>query len=223
MTTALLFLSAIMAVVVWWLVRPTLNVSPWIERSTIQAAGGNGEFAMPPVQVGLWVFLAVATSLFALLISAYHMRMMEADWTKLSLPRILWLNTSVLVLASVAMEWTRASARRGQMDAMKNGLLAAGGFTFAFLAGQLWAWQQLNASGAFTLAHRRYGDLIHPAAHGVARNPLVGRPVGVGQGDRQGLARRRGGEGPPQRGALRGVLAFSAARLGSAVRGLAEY
>ena len=63
MTVALLFLSAIMAVVVWWLVRPTLNASPWIERSTIHTARDN-QFSMAPVQVGLWVFLAVATSLF---------------------------------------------------------------------------------------------------------------------------------------------------------------
>jgi len=168
MTTALLLLSAIMAVVVWWLVRPTLNVSPWIARSTIQTAHGNGEFAMAPVQVGLWVFLAVATSLFALLISAYHMRMMEVDWTAMSLPRVLWLNTVVLVLASVAMQWTRGSARRGQAVGVKNGLLAAGGFSFAFLAGQLWAWQQLNASGAFTLANPAYAFfLLLTALHGI--------------------------------------------------------
>lgn len=168
MTTALLLLSAIMAVVVWWLVRPTLNVSPWIERSTIPTARGNGEFSMAPVQVGLWVFLAVATSLFALLISAYHMRMMELDWTTLRLPRVLWLNTGVLVLASVAMQWTRTSARRGQTDGVKNGLIAAGGFTLAFLAGQLWAWQQLNASGLFTLANPAYAFFVLlTALHGI--------------------------------------------------------
>jgi cytochrome c oxidase subunit 3 len=167
-TYALVFLSAIMAVVVWWLVRPTLNASPWLERSTIQTARDNNEFSVRPVQVGLGVFLAVATSLFALLISAYHMRMMEVDWTTLTLPRVLWLNTGVLVLASVAMQWTRTSARRGQADAVKNGLFAAGGLTFAFLAGQLWAWQQLNASGLFTLADPAYAFfLLLTALHGI--------------------------------------------------------
>jgi len=56
------------------------------------------------VKVGLGVFLAVATSLFALLISAYHMRMMGEDWVRLSVPNVLWLNTAVLILASVAMQ-----------------------------------------------------------------------------------------------------------------------
>ena len=168
MTTALLFLSAIMVVVVWWLVRPTLNVSPWMEHSAIHTARGNGEFAMAPVQVGLGVFLAVATSLFALLISAYHMRMMEADWTRLALPQVLWLNTGVLLLASVAMQWTRIAARREQMDSVKKGLLAGGAFTFAFLAGQLWAWQQLNASGHFSSANPAYAFFVLlTALHGM--------------------------------------------------------
>ena len=157
-----------MAVVVWWLVRPTLNVTPWIERSVIQTARDNNEFSMRPVQVGLGVFLAVATSLFALLISAYHMRMMEVDWTTLALPRVLWLNTGVLVLASVAMQWTRTGARRRQMGEVKNGLLAAGAFTIAFLAGQVWAWQQLSASGHFTAANPAYAFfLLLTTLHGI--------------------------------------------------------
>jgi cytochrome c oxidase subunit 3 len=88
-----------------------------------------------------------------LLISAYHMRMMEADWTRLPLPKVLWLNTAVLILSSLAMHWTLAAARRGQKDGVRTGLIAAGVFAFSFLAGQLWAWQQLNASGYFVAAN----------------------------------------------------------------------
>jgi cytochrome c oxidase subunit 3 len=167
-TYALLFLSTIMAIVVWWLVRHTLNVSPWMERTASEVARGNGELSQPPVQVGLGVFLAVATSLFALLISAYHMRMMESDWTTLALPRVLWLNTAVLILASIAMQWTRVAARRRRMDGLRNGLMAGGAFTFAFLAGQIWAWQQLNATGQFTAANPAYAFfLLLTALHGI--------------------------------------------------------
>ena len=149
MTTSLLVLSTIMAIVVWWLVRPTLNVKPWVEQHPVENVAGQGALPLPPVKVGLGVFLAVATSLFALLISAYHMRMMGADWTTLALPKVLWLNTGVLILGGVAMQWTRSAAQWGQIDSMRIGLIAAGVFTFCFLAGQLWAWQQLNASGYF--------------------------------------------------------------------------
>ena len=91
--------------------------------------------ALPTVKVGLWVFLAVATSLFSLLISAYHMRMMGDDWTRLVVPRVLWLNSAVLILASVAMQGTRAAARQGQLERVKSGLIASGVLSFSFLAG----------------------------------------------------------------------------------------
>jgi len=157
-----------MAIVVGWLVRKTLNTAPWVEQRTVEMNGRDGALALLPVQVGLGVFLAVATSLFALLIAAYHMRMMEADWTNLDLPRVLWLNSGVLVLASVAMQWTLVAARRGQIDAVRKGLAAGGVFSVAFLAGQVWAWQQLNASGQFTAFNPAYAFfLLLTAMHGI--------------------------------------------------------
>jgi cytochrome c oxidase subunit 3 len=157
-----------MAIVVGWLVRKTLNTAPWLEQRTVDVNGRDGALALLPVQVGLGVFLAVATSLFALLITAYHMRMMEADWTDLDLPRVLWLNSGVLVLASVAMQWTLVAARRGQIDAVRKGLAASGVFSFAFLAGQVWAWRQLNASGQFTAFNPAYAFfLLLTAMHGI--------------------------------------------------------
>ena len=168
MTTALIFLSAIMAIVVGWLVRKTINVAPWAEQRPIDIARGDGALALLPVQVGLGVFLAVATSLFALLITAYHMRMMEADWTTLELPRVLWANTVVLVFASVAMQWALVAVRQGRMDSARKGLIAGGVFSFAFLAGQVWAWQQLNATGLFTTANPAYAFfLLLTAMHGI--------------------------------------------------------
>ena len=160
MTTALLFLGALMAIVVWWLVRHTLHVAPWVEQRSIEIAHRDGTLHMPTVQVGLGVFLAVATSLFALSISAYHMRMMEQDWTHLELPRVLWLNCAMLILASVAMQWTLVTARHGSMDGVRKGLIAAGACTVAFLAGQLMAWQQLKATGHFTPANPAYAFFL---------------------------------------------------------------
>jgi cytochrome c oxidase subunit 3 len=155
-----LFLSAIMVVVIGWLVSKTINVAPWVEQRPTQVVSSDGALSLLPVQVGLGVFLAVATSLFALLISAYHMRMVETDWTTLSLPSVLWLNTGVLLLASVAMQWTLVVARRGDRGAVRTGLMAAGAFSFAFLGGQVWAWQQLSASGHFTVANPAYAFFL---------------------------------------------------------------
>src|SRR5262249_23598943 len=122
-------------------------------QGAVEGVDGKGALHLPTIKVGLWVFLGVATSLFALLISAYHMRMMDADWTKLPVPKVLWLNTAVLVLSSAAMQWARNEAERAQEEGVKAGLIAAGRLPFSFLAGQLWAWQQLNASGYFAAAN----------------------------------------------------------------------
>jgi cytochrome c oxidase subunit 3 len=157
-----------MAIAVAWLVRQTLNVKPWVEQRPVENADGEGALPIPPVKVGLGVFLAVATSLFALLVSAYFMRMKGEDWSALAVPRVLWLNTVVLILSSVAMQWARAAAQRGRMDGVRTGLLATGVFTFSFLAGQLWAWEQLNASGHFLAANPATAFFyLLTAVHGV--------------------------------------------------------
>jgi len=167
-TYALIFLAGLMAVVIWWLVRQTVNVKPWVEQRPADNVLGDGALSLPPVKVGLGVFLAVATSLFALLVSAYHMRMMGDDWVRLPVPKVLWLNTAVLIFASVAMQRTRNAARRGQSERVKSGMIAVGVLTFGFLAGQLWAWQQMDAAGYFLAANPAYSFFfLLTAVHGL--------------------------------------------------------
>jgi cytochrome c oxidase subunit III len=149
MTTTLVALAVIMAAIIGWLVRQTLGVRPWIEqRPLVNDVGGDG-FPLPSVKIGLGVFMAVATSLFALSISAYLMRREGADWRPLAQPTVLWLNTAMLVLGSVFFERARGAARSGDASGVKFGLLAGGASTLAFLAGQLWAWRQLDAAGYY--------------------------------------------------------------------------
>ena len=91
--------------------------------------------------------------MFALLISAYSMRMEMGEWKPASPPKLLWLNTGVLILSSGALQWAQVAARRGRMDRIKAGLLAGGVFALVFLAGQLIAWRQLDAAGYYLTAN----------------------------------------------------------------------
>ena len=141
-----------MAVIVWWLLKQTINVQPWAAQGSSEDVYG-GVLSRPTAKLGLWVFLAVVTSLFALFISAYAMRMKLGDWSPMPKPGLLWLNTGVLIVTSFAMEWTRAAANRGQTGDVRSGLVAGGVLTFVLLAGQLVVWQQLNASGYFVAAN----------------------------------------------------------------------
>ena len=145
-----LFLAVIAAIVAWWLAQQRLTAKPWLEAGQIGDTGGS---SLPAAKIGLGVFLAVVGSLFALLISAYSMRMDMGEWRPAPAPRLLWLNTGLLILSSGALHWAQVGARRGKMDSVRAGLLAGGVFALAFLAGQLIAWRQLDAAGYYLTAN----------------------------------------------------------------------
>ncbi|GMR17414.1 MAG: cytochrome c oxidase subunit 3 [Gammaproteobacteria bacterium] len=148
MTITLVFLAVIMATVIGWLLRQTLNTQPWIANPVDDAMSG-ASLDTSAKTIALTTFLAVATSLFALFISAYTIRMNMGDWSPLAEPRLLWFNSGLLLLASAAYHWTRNAAIAGRTAALKPGLGIAGLMTMLFLAGQLLAWQRLNASGYY--------------------------------------------------------------------------
>ena len=95
MTATLIVLAVIMGGIVIWLIRQTINVQPWAEEGVIGNHHSGGAFSVPPAKIGLIVFLAVATSLFSLFMSAYFQRMEYSDWTPLPEPGILWFNTAL--------------------------------------------------------------------------------------------------------------------------------
>ena len=104
-------------------------------------------------KIALIVFLAVVSSMFSLFISAYFMRMELADWQPLQDPQLLWFNTFCLVLASISIQWTCFSARHGQYESARIGLIATGILSGAFIVGQLWAWQQLIDQGFYLITN----------------------------------------------------------------------
>lgn len=167
MTITLIFLALLMAAILWWLFRQTVNVQPWV------AHGPTGDvhpgvLARPTAKTALIAFLGVATSLFALFISAYAMRINFLDWNPIPQPRLLMLNTAILIVASVAMEWTVFSARRGDRTGVRAGLLASGVLTAGFLAGQLLVWKQLSDAGYFLATSAATGFFyLLTAVHGL--------------------------------------------------------
>jgi len=104
-------------------------------------------------RTALSVFLAVVGVVFMLLLIAYGGRMAYEDWRPAPQLNLLWANTLVLILSSVALQWAQVSVRRGRMDAMRVGLLAGGAFTLVFLFGQLLAWRQLATMGYFDVSN----------------------------------------------------------------------
>ena len=104
-------------------------------------------------KLALKVFLAVVAVLFMLLVTAYGGRMAYEDWRPAPQVSLLWANTFVLILSSVALQWAQYSVRRGRLDAMRAGFLAGGAFTVVFLFGQVLAWRQLGAMVYFEVSN----------------------------------------------------------------------
>jgi len=152
--TILFFLVPIAIIVAWWLSQQRLTAKPWLEVGAIgEVPDTGGASPLPAALIGLGVFLAVVSSLFVLFISAYVMRMQVADWAEMPTPTVLWFNTGVLILSSVALQYAYVAARRGRMEGVGEGLIAGGLFAVTFLVGQLFAWRQLNAAGYFLAAN----------------------------------------------------------------------
>jgi cytochrome c oxidase subunit 3 len=149
------FIALLAGVVVWALLARRLTAKPWETAGSPEEVGAGSTLNLPPAKLGLLILLAVITSLFGLFISAYWMRMEHAhgDWIPLAVPRVLWLNTTLLILSSAGMQWASGAARRSQAKRVRVALITGGAFAWAFLAGQLLAWRQLSASGYFVASN----------------------------------------------------------------------
>ena len=148
MEIGLITLAIMLGTLLGWLLKQSFNTQPWVA-APVEEAAHQAPFNANARLVALTTFLAVATSFFALILSAYSLRMELGDWIPLTEPQLLWINTTVLVLASIAFQWTRNAAIRGDEAKLKPGLIVTGLLTSAFLIGQYIAWQQLFASGEF--------------------------------------------------------------------------
>src|SRR3954465_1655555 len=179
MSTLLLFMAGIAAIAGWWLSQQRLAAKPWLEEGVMVDLREESTSSLPAAKLGLGVFLAVVGSLFALFISAYSMRMNMVDWRTLPVPALLWFNTGVLVLSSVALQWAYMAARRDDIDGISIGLCAGGASAITFLVGQLLAWRQLSGAGYF-LASNPANSFFYliTAVHGLH---LMGGLVALGR------------------------------------------
>jgi cytochrome c oxidase subunit 3 len=150
--------AVVAGIAVWWLAARRLTTKPWEAQGTYDGRDAAEVARAAPARVGLWVFLAVATSLFALFVTAYFMRMNPhfftpgvtlRDWRPVQEPSILWFNTALLLAGSAGMQVARHAFARQRYERAMTGLWIGGGFAIAFLVGQWLAWRELQAAGVY--------------------------------------------------------------------------
>jgi cytochrome c oxidase subunit 3 len=116
-----------------------------------------------PSQTGVWVAVSAIAMSFAALTSALVVRQGSgADWQRFALPRILYLDTLILIASSYTLELARkrfaARTLLSSDDGAQARTLRSNGLYWLnitltlglfFVAGQVLAWQRLAAQGMF--------------------------------------------------------------------------
>jgi cytochrome c oxidase subunit III len=134
-----------------------LTEKPWLAPGLdpLTEPDAEGLRPLPAAAVGLRIYFGVASVMFLLIAAMFVMRVgghgpstgQQPDWKPMFWPPLLWFNTGVLLLSSVAWEWARAAGHRGQSENARAGLIAGGVLALVFLAGQLTVWRQLEDAG----------------------------------------------------------------------------
>ncbi len=122
---------------------------PWEHAGELEGLHGEFVAARSASRTGLLMFLAVISSFFLLLIISYYTRSLFPDWEVLTDPGILWINTVVLVFASVALQMASNAAKRDSFVGLRYSLIAGAALTLLFVGGQLVAWEQMAAAGFY--------------------------------------------------------------------------
>jgi cytochrome c oxidase subunit 3 len=117
------------------------------------------EPGVEPKKFVLWLLLVSSIMLFAGFTSAYIVRRGEGEWVVFELPIMFMLNTGVVVLSSVFMQWAYIAAKKDELNQTKIGLGLAIVLGTLFCIMQYWGWSQMvynsiyfgfaNPSGSF--------------------------------------------------------------------------
>jgi cytochrome c oxidase subunit 3 len=100
---------------------------------------------------GMVVALAGILMFFMAFVSAYVVRkdMPNSNWIPLEVPRILWLNTIILIASSLTLVPARSRFKAGDTKSFRHWWATTTILGVLFVAGQIIAWRQLVTAGTF--------------------------------------------------------------------------
>ena len=104
---------------------------------------------------GIAIALVSILMFFMALSSAFIVLRRGSDvWVTVHLPRILWLNTCVLLGSSFTLETARRRLSLADLTGFRKLWLVTTSLGFLFVAGQLIAWRQLVAQGVYIASNQ---------------------------------------------------------------------
>jgi cytochrome c oxidase subunit 3 len=165
----------------------TTTLTPAKQRSANglggRGPGGNGldrgdggdsglpEYRIPghTYQLGMYFALTGIVMLFAGFTSAKVVRRGSSmDWVSIAMPRLLGVNTGILLVSSLTLEFSRRALKEHAIVNFIRWLAATVVLGVAFLAGQIVVWRELAARGVY-LATNPSSSFFYvlTAAHGL--------------------------------------------------------
>lgn len=118
---------------------------------------------------GITIAMGGILMFFMALVSAFIVRKgLGGDWLPFAMPRILWLDTVILLASSGTLIHARRLFKRGDKSGFRHWWLVTTILGLLFLAGQLIAWRQMVSAG-FYLASNASNSFFYvlTAAHGL--------------------------------------------------------
>jgi cytochrome c oxidase subunit 3 len=104
-------------------------------------------------RVTMWVVIAAIVMMFAALSSAYIILSADAGRRRVSMPRMFFLSTGIIVLSSLTIETAKRSLKRGNETKYLRWIIATLLLGLFFLAAQLVGWHELAAQGVYFASH----------------------------------------------------------------------
>src|SRR5215471_16672884 len=107
--------------------------------------GGRPGASRRASMTGLFVLLTATTMVFAAFTSAFWVRRgLSNDWAATPLPRVLWVNTAVLLVSSAMLEIGRRALKAGKRTEFNRYWTIGTVLGCVFLLGQALAWRELR-------------------------------------------------------------------------------
>jgi cytochrome c oxidase subunit III len=111
-----------------------------------------------PLKFTLWLIIISIIMMFAAFTSAYIVRREEGNWLEFDLPNVLLINSIIILLSSVTMQWAQNAAQKDNLSVLKLML------TFTVILGSLFLVGQFNAWSALVQNNVYFGgDDANPA------------------------------------------------------------
>jgi cytochrome c oxidase subunit III len=134
-----------------------------------EGSGGSREMPQRAYFTVIQLGLAGIIMFFMALTSSFLVRKgLGNDWVAFNFPRVLWLNTLILIGSSVTIQVARRHLRERDTAAFQRWWTLTTSLGILFLAGQFIAWRQLASQGVFLVTNPSSSFFyVLTAAHGL--------------------------------------------------------